>query len=292
MGTERQFKVRTRTSSVSTVIGITLVLVMLGVQGFILFNAKALERKFKEDLLVQIFLKRQLKDGDIQRYLKDLRIEAFARETEYVSPEAAADSLKEDLGPEFLDAIGGVSPIDPNVQLKVTLPYAHPDSLRWIAEHLRKDERVSEVVYNVEAVENLDAKFITLNIGGTIFLGLLLFVAVALINNTIRLAIYSKRFLIRTMHLVGATRWFIKKPFLVSGMWQGLVAAVLSVGVLTGLAVLIRRYVPDLLAFTDAASLAVLFGIVLITGLLIALISTWFAVGRYIRMDHETIHWS
>lgn len=292
MGMDRQFKARTRTASVSTVIGITLVLVMLGVQGFILFNAKALEHKFKEDLVVQVFLKRQLKEADVIRFRKELDAEVFRRETEYVSPEAAADSLKKDLGEKYLEVIGGVSPIDPNIQLKVTLPYTHPDSLRWIAEHIGKDERVSDVVYNVEAVENLDAKFVTLNIGGAIFLGLLLFVAVALINNTIRLAIYSKRFLIRTMHLVGATRWFIKKPFLMSGLWQGLLAAVLAVGVLTGLAQLIRSYVPDLLAFTNAASLAILFGAVLITGLLIALVSTWFAVGRYLRMDHETIHWS
>ncbi len=124
------------------------------------------------------------------------------------------------------------------------------------------------------------------------FLALLRFVAVALINNTIRLAIYSKRFLIRTMHLVGATRWFIKKPFLRSGLWQGLIASVLAVGGLVGLLWLGKRYVPDLLAFTDAFSLALLFATVVVVGLLIALLSTWFAVGRYLRMDHETIHWS
>ncbi|MBL0129177.1 MAG: cell division protein FtsX [Flavobacteriales bacterium] len=292
MGIDRQFKARTRTASVSTVIGITLVLVMLGVQGFILYNGKALERSFKEDMVMQVFLKRQLKEADVMRFRKELDAEAFTRQTEYVSPEEAAETLKKDLGEDFLEVLGGVSPIDPNIQLKVALAYAEPDSLRWIAESLRKDERVSEVVYNVEAVENLNANFVTLNIGGLVFLGLLLIVAVALINNTIRLAIYSKRFVIRTMHLVGATRWFIKRPFLMSGLWQGLVASMLAVGVLVGLAQLAKRYVPALLEHTNALSMAMLFGAVLVVGLLIALASTWFAVGRYIRMDHETIHWS
>lgn len=288
---DRRLKARTRTASVSTVIGIALVLVMLGVQGFILINAKALERYFQENVRVDLFLKRDLKEADLMRFRKELDAEDFVKETHYVTADEAAVRLKEDLGEDFLGVLGS-NPLLPSVEMRLDAVYAQPDSLKWIVDHLRADPRVHEVAYNAAVVENLEANFMKLNIGGLIFLALLLFVAVALINNTIRLAIYSQRFLIRTMHLVGATRWFIKKPFLMSGVWQGLVAAVFAVGILVGLLWLGRHYVPDILAFTDPASLAILFGAVLLVGLLIALASTWFAVGRYLRMDHETIHWS
>jgi len=291
MSIERQFKTRTRTASVSTVIGITLVLVMLGFQGFVLLNASALERYFRENVRVELFLKRDLKEVDVMRFRKELDTEAYARETRFVTADEAAEQLKQDLGEDFLGVLGS-NPLLPSVELKVDAAYARPDSMKWIVEHLKSDRRVQEVAYNATVVENIDGNMANLNLGGLIFLALLLFVAVALINNTIRLAIYSKRFLIRTMHLVGATQWFIKRPFLASGMWQGLIAALLAVGVLTGLLQLGKEYVPDLLAFTDAKALAVLFAVVLAVGLLISLASTWFAVGRYLRMDYEDLHWS
>src|SRR5436190_3777447 len=291
MSIERQFKARTRTASVSTVIGITLVLVMLGCQGFVLLNASALERYFKENVRVELFLKRDLKEVDVMRFRKELDTETFMRETRYVTADEAAEQLKQDLGEDFLGVLGS-NPLLPSVELHVNADYAQPDSMKWIVEHLKSDRRVQEVAYNAAVVENIDGNMAKLNLGGFIFLALLLFVAVALINNTIRLAIYSKRFLIRTMHLVGATQWFIKKPFLASGVWQGLVAALLAVGVLTGLLQLGREYVPDLLAFTDVTTLGLLFAVVLAVGLLISLASTWFAVGRYLRMDYEDLHWS
>ncbi|HRH37608.1 MAG TPA: hypothetical protein PK760_04655, partial [Flavobacteriales bacterium] len=210
----------------------------------------------------------------------------------FVTPEEAAEELKKTLGEDFLGVLGGASPIEPNIQLAIAPQYAVADSLKWIVDGLKKADAVKDVAYNASVVENLDANFIKLNIGGLVFLVILLFVAIALINNTIRLAVYSKRFLIRTMHLVGATRWFIKRPFILSGLWQGLGASILALGVLVGLLQLGHHYLPDLVALIDAPSLAVLLASVVVVGLIIALLSTWSAVGRYIRMDHETIHWS
>ena len=292
MSAARRIKVRTRTTSVGTIIGITLVLWMLGIQGFILMNARALERYFKEQVRVELFLKRELKEADVMRFRKELDLQPWCASTVLVTPEEAAARMKEELGEDFLELLGGVSPIDPNIQLSIAPAYAHADSMKWIVEGLRADGRLHDVAYNAAVIENMDRNFVTLNIGGLVFLALLLVVAVALINNTIRLAVHSQRFLIRTMHLVGATRWFIKRPFLMGGLWQGLIAAVLAVGGLAGLFRLGKRYVPDLLAFTDAFSLALLFAGVVAVGLLIALLATWMAVGRYLRMDHEALHWS
>jgi len=159
-------------------------------------------------------------------------------------------------------------------------------------EQLKKDQRVQEVAYNAAVVENIDANVSKLSLLVLGFTALLLIIAIALINNTIRLAIYSKRFLIRTMHLVGATQWFIKKPFLGQSLWQGIIGAVLAIGLLVGLLQVTRHYMPDLLAFTDMPTLALLFVGVLVLGLLISLISTWFAVRRYLRMNSEDLHWS
>lgn len=292
MSAARRIRSRTRTTSVGTIIGITLVLWMLGIQGFILLNARALERYFKEQVRVELFLKRGQKEVDVMKLRKELDVQPWCAGTVLVTPEEAAARMEEELGEDFLELLGGVSPIDPNIQLSIRPAYAHPDSMRWIVEGLRKDPRLNDVAYNAAVIENMQRNFVTLNLGGLIFLVLLLVVAVALINNTIRLAVHSQRFLIRTMHLVGATRWFIKRPFLLAGLWQGLMAAVLAVGGLTGLLWLGRRHVPDLLAFTDAVSLGLLFAGVVAVGLIIALLATWIAVGRYLRMDHEALHWS
>lgn len=291
MGVDRHYKGRTRTASVSTVIGIALVLFMLGVLGFLVLNAQALERYFRENVRVEVFLKRDLKEVDLMQFRKELDNEPFTKETRYVTADEAAELLKQDVGEDFLGVLGS-NPLQPSVELNLDARYAQPDSLKWIVEHLKQDRRVEEVAYNAAVVENIDANMGKLTLIVLGFTALLLIIAIALINNTIRLAIYSKRFLIRTMHLVGATQWFIKRPFLGQSLWQGILGAVLAIGLLVGLLQLAQRYMPDLLAFTDVTTLAILFAGVLVLGLLISLASTWFAVGRYLRMNSEDLHWS
>ncbi|MCB0770293.1 MAG: permease-like cell division protein FtsX [Flavobacteriales bacterium] len=291
MGVDRHYKSRTRTAGVSTVIGIALVLFMLGVLGFLVLNAQALERYFKENVRVELFLKRELKEVDVMQFRKELDTEAYTLETRYVTADEAAEQLKKDLGEDFLGVLGS-NPLLPSVELRLKADHAAADSLKWIVEHLERDPRVHEVAYNAAVVENIEANVGRLGLMVLGFTALLLIIAIALINNTIRLAIYSKRFLIRTMHLVGATQWFIKKPFLGQSLWQGLVGAMLAVGLLVGLLQVVKRYMPDLLAFTDMPTLALLFGGVVLLGSVISFISTWFAVRRYLRMNSEDLHWS
>lgn len=291
MSNERYFKARTRSSNVSTIIGIALVLFMLGVLGFLVLNARALERYFRENVRVEVFLKRDVKEVDLMQFRKELDNEPYTKETRYVTAEEAAAQLKQELGEDFLGVLGD-NPLLPSVELNLDARYAAADSVKWIAANLRQDRRVDEVAYNAAVVENIDNNMRKLTLIVLGFTALLLIVAIALINNTIRLSIYSRRFLIRTMHLVGATQWFIKRPFLGQSLWQGLLGAVLAVGLLVGVLQLARHYMPDLLAFTDVLTLAILFAGVLVLGLLISLVSTWFAVGRYLRMNSEDLHWS
>ncbi|MBK6776797.1 MAG: cell division protein FtsX [Flavobacteriales bacterium] len=236
--------------------------------------------------------KQRSKEAQVLQLLKELDTEPYTASTELISAEEAAELAKKEMGEDFLDILGGVSPIPANIQLRIAADYAQPDSMRWIVEHLRKDDRMQDVAYNTMTVDNMDKRMreAWLIVGGTCLL--LLIVAVALINNTIRLAIYSKRLLIRTMHLVGATGWFIKRPFLGQSLLQGLVAGLLAIGMLVlGLRFLFDL-APDLKTIIDMRMLAMTFAAVLLLGLVIALVSTWFAVRRYIRMDLDELHWS
>lgn len=292
MGIDRTLKARARSSSVGTTLGITLTLFMLGALGLFMLSAKGVESYLKEQVVVQLFPKTALKESQVMQLRKELDTEPYTASTELINAEQAAEQAKEDLGEDFLAVLGGTSPIPANIQLRIDAAYARPDSMKWIVEHLRNDDRLQDVAYNSMTVDNMDqlVKKAWLILGGGCLL--LLIVAIALINNTIRLAIYSQRMLIRTMHLVGATGWFIKRPFMGQSLLQGLVAGLLAVGLL----VLALRYlfgeVPDLRAIIDVRMLAIMFGGVLLLGLLIALVSTWFAVRRYIRMDLDELHWS
>lgn len=291
MGEDRHYKARTRSSSVGTVIGITLVLFMLGLLGFMLLNARELERHFRENVKVDLFLKRDQKEVDVMKFRKRLDQEAFTRETRYVTADEAAEQLKQDMGEDFLGVLGA-NPLLPSIELNVKEVYCSPDSLKWIAEHLQQDAHVQEVKYNPMVVENIDANMGKIRWALGLFSALLLVIAIALINNTIRLAIYSKRFLIRTMHLVGATGWFIKKPFLGRSLWQGIIASVLAIGLLVGIIQLAIHFVPDLKTLVQPVPLALLLAGVIFAGLLISLLATWFAVRRYLRMDTDELNWS
>ena len=147
MGVDRHYKARTRTAGVSTVVGIGLVLFMLGVLGFLVLNAQALERYFKENVRVELFLKRDLKEVDVMRFRKELDTEPYSHETRYVTADEAAEQLKQELGEDFLGVLGS-NPLLPSVELRLNADHAQTDSLKWIVAQLERDPRVQEVAYN------------------------------------------------------------------------------------------------------------------------------------------------
>lgn len=264
-------------------------LFMLGVLGTLMLNAHQVSTFLKENIKVQLFLKPELAEAEVMQFRKELDTSPFTKGTLYVTPEEAAEQLKEDLGEDFLEVLG-TNPLSPAVELNISADHASPDSLDWIVDHLQSDKRVQEVAYNSTLVENIDSNLNKLGLVLLAFSVLLLFIAIALINNTIRLAIYAKRFLIRTMHLVGATQWFIKRPFLGQSLAQGLISAILAIGLLVLSYRILVRYVPDMASLTDVKMFAMIFGAITLIGLMISLISTWFAVRKYLRMNVEDLH--
>lgn len=289
MGIDKVSRSRSRTSYMGTIIGITLVLFMLGVFGTLMLNARSVSNYMKENIKVNLFLKPDLKEAEIMAFRKELDLSPFSKSTEYVTAEEAAEMLKADLGEDFLEVLG-TNPLSPSVELNLKAGYAPPDSIDWVVAYLQKDARVQEVAYNPTLVKNIDKNLNNLAVIMLVFSALLLVIAIALINNTIRLAIYAKRFLIRTMHLVGATQWFIKRPFVGQSLAQGLISSFLAVGMLVGCFQLALRYMPDFAGLTDVKMLAIVIGAITIIGLLISFISTWFAVRKYIRMNVEDLH--
>jgi len=279
-----------RGSYLTTIIGISMVLTLLGGLGFVLLNAERLETYVKEKVELQVFIKDAAKEVEVSKFQKGLDAAPSTHSTRFISKEQAARMHSEELGQEFLDFLDGVNPLPATVILRLESDYMRPDSVRWIAHELEANPIVKEVSYPPDIIEAVHDNMTTaaiLLIGVSAFLLLIAFV---LINNTIRLAMYSKRFLIRSMQLVGATRGFIQRPFLWQGILQGLCGGIIAMGVLLGLLYLLREYVPEGVNLFDTPLLLKLFGTTVLVGIAIAFISTMFAVNKYIGMKLDDLY--
>lgn len=279
---------RAATSTISTVVSMSLVLFMLGCLALILINSQKLSTYVKENIRFQIYLKENTREVDIIKLKKVLDAEPFARTTRYISKKEAAQTLKKDLGEDFTDFLG-YNPLPPSIDLDLKAEYAHPDSIAWIEEEVMKDPNVKEVAYPPDLIREVNQNVEKITIVMLSFSILLMVVAIALINNTIRLSIYSKRFLIRSMQLVGATRSFIQRPFIIKGLLQGLYASFIAILLIMGVIYLIQQQFPAFFEVQDIQTFALLFGIVVALGLLISWISTWLAVKKYLRLKPEKL---
>jgi len=277
------------TAAISTVVGITLVLVMLGFLCLVLLNAKRVADYFKENVQVQVFMKDDASEAEIIALKKDLDAREFTREARYVTREDATATMEKELGEEFVDFLG-YYPIPASIEIYMQAAFASTDSLTAIEEELMKNPMVREVVYQKMMVENMNRNVNQASLYLLVLSVLLLVIAIALINNTIRLAIYSKRFLIRSMQLVGATRSFIERPFVKQGIMYGFYSGVLAFTLIMTGVYLMRQNLPYLSTAQDLSLFAQLFGIVFILAILISWISTKLAVRRYIRLRREQFY--
>lgn len=287
---DKYAKKRARSSAISTVIGISLVLFMLGILGVLVLNAHQLSTYVKENIQIQVFLENETKEADISRLQKELDAEVSTRSTQYVSKEAAAKKLSEELGEDFVRFLGH-NPLQATIDLRLKAAYARPDSVEKIVAGIENRPFVSEVVYSPNLIRQVNAN---VNKIGLILLGfsaILLVIAIALINNTIRLTIYSKRFIIRSMQLVGATRGFIQRPFIWSSIIQGILASFIAILLILGVLWVVRHEIPTIFDFKGFLIMFVkLFGLVALLGVIISGLSTIFAVRRYLRMDARKIY--
>ena len=282
-------KKRLRSSYFTVTISISLVLFMLGLLGIGILQAKKLSTYVKENIGFSVILKNDVKDVDVIKFQKSLDAARYVKSTEFIDKDRAAKELTEDLGEDFVDFLG-YNPLLSSIEVRLNADYANPDSLNWIETEITKNPRVKEVFYQRDLVVLVNENIRRISIVILIFSILLLIIATALINNSIRLSLYSKRFVIKTMQLVGATPGFIRKPFILRGIANGMYGALIAIALLMGVLYYARQKMPELFEFQDVQMMATLFGMVLLLAIIITWISTSLAVRRFLRMKTDKLY--
>ena len=281
---------RLGSSYVILVVSVSLVLFLLGILGMVLINARQLSDYFRESLSFTIMLKEDAREADIRMLQKELDAKPYVKQTEYVSKDEAAVKLRNELGEDFLDFLG-YNPLMPTIDVYLQARYTHPDSVIKL-EKVIADYPVVDEVYYQESILNLINDNVRKISVFLLVISLLLFlIALTIINNTIRLSIYSKRFLINTMQLIGANRSFIRKPFLLKSLFFGFLAALIAIGLMMGLMYLIEKEFFTLFTYENINLFLLLCLVLAAAGILINGISTFFAVNRYLGMHEDKLYY-
>lgn len=277
-------------SHLTLVISVSLVLFLLGLLGLVVINARELSNYFRESLSFSIFLDDGAREADIRMLQKDLDAKHYVKSTVYVSKDEAAANMKEELGEDFISFLGD-NPLPPSIDVYLYADYTSPDSVAKIEKYVTEYPFVEEVLYRESLLILINENINKISVFILIISAFMFIISVTIINNTIRLGIYSRRFIIRTMQLVGATRSFIRKPFLVQGAFQGLVSALLAMILIMGLLYLIEREFFLIFTFESPKMLLLLGAGIVITGILISTISTFFSVNRYLDIPEDKLYY-
>ncbi|SEA74279.1 cell division protein FtsX [Pedobacter hartonius] len=274
---------KTKTIYISTIFSITLVLLMLGVLGLILVHAKNLSNYVKENIVLNIIVDEGAKEADVLQFQKELNANPAVKQTQYVNKELAARNLTQDLGEDFVNFLG-YNPLLSTVDVYLKADYANNKSIDALKANISKNPVVKEVIYQSSLIDMVNQNINTIGLIVLGFAAILLVISIALINNTIRLAIFSQRFIIKSMQLVGATKNFIRQPFILLAMLHGLIASFIAVIILLGLLYYAQKEIPEIVILRNYTE----FGIVLLflvgVGIFITAISTTFAVNKYLRL--------
>ena len=273
----------------SIVISMSLVLFLLGILGFLLLNAKRLSNHVKQNIGFSVMIKEGEKDINIMQLQKLIDSKAYSLETDWVSKEDAATELQEQLGEDFISFLG-YNPLLESIDIKLKATYANPDSLRILKEELTKNDLIHEVFYQKDLVEKINENVRKMSIFLLSFCLLLFIISFTLINNTIRLSVYSKRFLIRTMKLVGATNKFIKGPFLSDSIYNGMYSSLVAICMLLTIFQLLQSDMPDFLNIQDFKSMGIIFASIFVAGILFTWLSTFLALRKYLRIKESEIY--
>ena len=277
-----------RTSSISTVVSIAMVLFLLGLFGSILLMANKVSRHVKENITITVFLKENVEKDDASTLLDTISARKEVKEYDFVSKEQAAAQLQEDLGEDFVDFIG-YNPLQSSIDIRLNADYVEDEQIRKLIVRLDSESQVEEVSYQQSLVEKINKNLRLVGILVLIVCGILLLISLALINNTIRLALYAKRLLIRSMQLVGATRSFIRGPFVWKGTLHGIYGALIACIMLGILVFLAQRQMPQIFTLENPEQWVMLAGAIFTIGIVISMISTYFAVNKFLGQDPDEL---
>ncbi|MEG0462619.1 MULTISPECIES: cell division protein FtsX [Bacteroides] len=274
------------TSSIST----TLVLLLLGLVVFFVLAAHNLSIYVRENISFSVLISDEMKESEILTLQKKLNKEAFVKETEYISKKQALREQTEAMGTdpeEFL----GYNPFTASIEIKLNSDYANSDSIAKIEKLMKKNTNIREVLYQRDLIDAVNENIRNISLVLLTLAVVLTFISFALINNTIRLAIYSKRFLIHTMKLVGASWGFIRGPFLRRNIWSGVLAAVMADTILMGTAYWLVSYEPELIRVITPTVMVLVSGSVFAFGIIITFLCAYLSINKYLRMKASTLYY-
>lgn len=287
---DKTVKRRLAGAYVSSALSIALVLLLVGLAALLSVNARSITRWFKENMQMEVLLHEEVSEPAAESYKAALDSLPYIKSVRLVTREEGVAELREMLGEDFLDVFESTS-VPLSLELTLKADYVNADSLAMVSEHIKASPLVDEVESQVPLVDSLNANLSRISLILGVFILLLLFISFVLIGNTVRLGIYARRFTVHTMQLVGASRAFIRKPFMRDSFVLGLVSSLLTIAVLGGGIWFAQKSVPQLAGLLSPVGLAIVAGIVLLVGIGICLITTWSVVGRLVGMDKDKLYY-
>ncbi|MDL2256535.1 permease-like cell division protein FtsX [Parabacteroides sp. OttesenSCG-928-K15] len=267
-----------------------MVLFLLGLIVLMGLLGNKLSVYVKENISFSILLKDNLREADIRAMQKSLDAKPFIKSTEYISKEQAARELEEELG-ENPETFLGFNPLQASIEVKLHSSYANPDSLKTIEREILSYTSASELLYRQDMMEMVHSNITRVGLILFVLAAVLMIISFVLISNTIRLLVYSKRFLIHTMKLVGATAGFIRRPFVGYNVVSGIFAALLAILLLTGALYYLQMELEGFIQILDIPTLLLVYLVVLLLGVLLSVSATYLAVNRYLRMRSDEMYY-
>lgn len=283
-------KRRLRSSYASVIISIAIVLFMIGILGLVLLKSTKVANHFKQEVVMSLFFKDDITKNQIEAFRKTLATKEYTRELYYISKEEAAQTYSKDLGEDFLEFLG-TNPLKNGIDLYLNADYVTPEKMEELRKEFEKNAFIADISYDKPLVEQLTKNIKKISFWLLILSGFFAVVSVILINSSIRLSIYAKRFNIKTMQMVGATKRFIRKPFIWQSIRLGFIGAILALIALGTIIYYVDKSIPTLELLKDYISLLYLAGGILTASFIISWISTFFATQRFLNLQTNDLYY-
>ena len=277
------------TTTLTTIVGMTLTLVLMGMLAVVAMLGSRWEKQLRQEVRIQVYFQRDLDNAILKTALASVKSDIAVEEAKYLDPKSEAEKLEETLGEDFIDFLGYV-PLPPAMDVKVSGEWGTSDKLPTLADRINDIPGISEVVWQNNLLAKIEKTILKLFYPLVSFAGICFLIALALMNNTVRLTVYARRFLIRNMQLVGAKPSFIRRPFIKQGVLLGVTSGFLSIALIMGGLTLLKSYSPEASISLTTEFIGVMTAGLTLTGGLLGIVSTTLAVNRYLRLDLGKLH--
>ena len=282
-------KRRVITSYFSVVLSVFLVLFLLGLLGLFVINSRRLSDNFKEDIVMTVFFKNEANDSVFKAFDAEMKKVKFAKDYKFVSKDEAAKEHKEVIGEDFMEFLG-TNPLYNSYDIHLKADYVTNPGFGKVERFMRANPMVADVVYDKQLITLVNDNIKKITFWVLLISALFTIISVLLINSSLRLSIYANRFIIKTMQMVGATRWFIAKPFNIRGVWNGIISAVLAILGILALKMFAESWLPEIKALSSVKWMLILCSTILALGIVISLLSTHRSVIKYLRTQLDDLY--